>query len=689
MIATVTWTLSSVAIATLIGAAALCAERVLTLRRGLPLRWVWMTAIGLSLGWSAWWLLPAPAATVTPTTVATEVVAPAPIFSPSSAQVSPVSATPELGVTSGTLRQWTVPAWTPLHWPTVSDRAARVVQVMWIGGSVAMLFALLWSSARLRRDRRHWYRASIAATDVLVSNGFGPAIVGLWRPSIVVPPWVLESDAATQRTILLHEHEHRRAGDQWLLLASFIAVVLAPWNVALWMMGRRLARTIELDCDERVLAHGVADVDYANVLLNAWQRTRQVVPWVPSPALAEHVSRLGRRVEHLMRPSPRGRAMKTIGGLGVSVLLLGSAVLVPRPQQAQPAAATTPAPTVQVPAVMVPPASVPAATAPASTVPVVTVPTVSAPSTTPTVARSPRATEPADRVLDDTMSATPFAAQPSRSAQAQRARIAVIMPFDAVGMPVTQVVHEQLVRDAEGHALHVISPQELKNYLQASGFSVTATLSPADVRALGKLVRADLVVSVALRCRVRSAASCLGEAGTIVVDASVASPLDSSLRRLERSEGTATQVGEQLVKALRTDSAYIRLRAPLPSVPVVAFRPAVFRPGSTGPAYPADLREAGVSGDVVARFVVDTTNRVDESTIAILASDRPQFAVSVIESLRAARFLSADRDGVKVRHTMQVAFQFDRRGGMTAVRIVTDDAAIRDIRQRFDARAAR
>ena len=143
------------------------------------------------------------------------------------------------------------------------------------------------------------------------------------------------------------------------------------------------------------------------------------------------------------------------------------------------------------------------------------------------------------------------------------------------------------------------------------------------------------------------------------------------------------------MEGIRADSAYLRQRRLLSSLPAVAFRPAVIRPGSTGPAYPADLREANVSGDVVARFVVDTTNRVDESTIAILASDRPQFAVAVIESLRSTRFLAAERDGVKMRQTMQVAFQFDRTGGMTAVRIVTDDGAIRDIRQRFDARAAR
>ena len=253
-------------------------------------------------------------------------------------------------------------------------RTEQVVHVLWVASAAALLLALAWSALRLRREKRLWRPMSLVGTDVLVSNGFGPAIVGLWHPVIVVPSWVLEVDVHTQRTILLHEEEHRRAGDQWLLLWSFMAVMLAPWNVVLWVMGRRLARTIELDCDERVLAHGVADADYANVLLNAWQRTRHVVPWVPSPALAEHVSRLGRRVEHLMRPSPRRRAMKTIGGVSVSALLLGVAVLVPRPHQAQSRAVTVTAPTATVTAPVPSAAAMP-------TVPTIRTAAVSLPAT--------------------------------------------------------------------------------------------------------------------------------------------------------------------------------------------------------------------------------------------------------------------------------------------------------------------
>ncbi len=121
----------------------------------------------------------------------------------------------------------------------------------------------------------------------------------------------------------------------------------------------------------------------------------------------------------------------------------------------------------------------------------------------------------------------------------------------------------------------------------------------------------------------------------------------------------------------------------------MSLRPAVTVPGSLGPAYPSDLREGGVSGDVVARFVVDTAGHIDESTIAILASDRPQFSVAVIQALRRLTFLPAQRDGRKVRQLMQIAFQFVRDGQRTIVRFVTDDAAIREIRQRFDARASR
>lgn len=667
---TIAWLLASILTSALVGAAALCIERVLMLRRGLPLRWVWMTAIALSLAWSARGLLPTPAPLVTPSPLATELVVADPVVTPNVTR--PALVLPERTAPSTTVTTWSLPDWTRAPWPVVSAQTEQVVRVLWGAAAAALLLAMAWSALRLRREKRQWRPMSLVGTHVLVSNGFGPAIVGLWRPAIVVPSWVLEVDVHTQRTILLHEDEHRRAGDQWLLLCSFMAVVLAPWNVVLWVMGRRLARTIELDCDERVLAHGVADVEYANVLLNAWQRTRHVVPWVPSPALAEHVSRLGRRVEHLMRPSPRRRAMKTIGGVGVSAVLLGIAVLVPRPQQAQERAVVVTAASAKVPApatvVPVPAAGARAAAAPA----LGTAGAAAAPSVVPAKPAS------SARAAIDIIPARSISAPPVAPAQPRKSRVAVILPFDSVGMPIAELVHRYLASDTERYPLQIISPKELKSYLSASGFSVTATLSPSDVRALGTLVRADLVVSARLG----------GSGDSLTIDASIGDPRDAALRSVRKGAGRPLELAELIVQELRSDSAYIRLQRSPASVPAVVVRPAVVRPGSMGPAYPADLRQNSVSGDVVARFVVDTSGSIDESTIAIVASDRPQFAVAVLQALRGMKFLPAQRDSTKVRQSMQVAFQFVRDGQQTIVRFVTDDQAMRSIRQRFEARAS-
>lgn len=663
----IAWILASIVTSALIGAAALCVERVLMLRRGLPVRWVWIAAMTLSLLWSARGLLPTPAP-VLPSRPPTEALNGADLGT------MPRAAFPTMpaieGIASPPTREtWSPPLWMSASWPSVSAQAERVVYLVWGAAAAGLLLALTWSTLRLHREKRQWRPMSLVGTHVLVSDGFGPAIVGLWRPRIVVPSWVLDVDANTQRTILLHEEEHRRVGDQWLLLWSFLAVVLAPWNVVLWAMNRRLARTIELDCDERVLANGVVDVDYANVLLNAWQRARPVVPWVPSPALAEHVSRLGRRVEHLMRPSPRRRAVKTIGGVSTSMMLLAVAMLVPRPQQAQERAVVvkTAAATITAPQTSV--------QSPASPSPD-TSEVQAAPSASPQIAD---VATTASRRGEDSAPAVAVSMQRAVDEQLRPARVAVIMPFDSVGMPIAELVHRYLASDAERYAIQVISPKELKSFLSASGFSTTAALSPRDVRALASLVRADLVVSATLG----------GSGDSITIDASIGSPREPTLRSLRKGTGTSIAVAELIIEGMRTDSAYARFLRPPSSPATSAFRPAVFRPGSMGPAYPAELREASVSGDVVARFVVDTNSRVDESTIAILASDRPQFAMSVIQSLRTTQFLAAERDGMKIRQTMHVAFQFATEGKGMLIRIVTDDAAIRDIRQRFDARAPR
>ncbi|MBI5601374.1 MAG: M56 family metallopeptidase [Gemmatimonadetes bacterium] len=330
------WIVASVLTSSLLAGATMAWERVVSLRRGVPLRWAWVAAMIVATGYSAAWLLPTGVAENARqlTSTADRSGAPAPPANGEIANVAPgaVAGSPSILASTSRLREL-------LSIREIPVRVERFVRIAWVALSSALLAALAWSSVRLRSDRRSWRAAEVQNAPVLISDGFGPAIVGVLRPTIVIPPWVLALEDTAQQTILAHEEEHRRAGDPRLLLAGLGLLVLMPWNIGLWMMWRRLGRAIELDCDERVLARGVRDADYANVLLGAWQRAHADTTWAPSPAFAERASGLGRRVEHLMRPVPRRWRMQAVTGLFVSALLVGAVLLVPSPQLAQGVAA--------------------------------------------------------------------------------------------------------------------------------------------------------------------------------------------------------------------------------------------------------------------------------------------------------------------------------------------------------------
>ena len=86
-------------------------------------------------------------------------------------------------------------------------------------------------------------------------------------------------------------------------------------------------------------------------------------------------------------------------------------------------------------------------------------------------------------------------------------------------------------------------------------------------------------------------------------------------------------------------------------------KPAMAQPGPT-PTYPEMLRTAGVEGQVLAQFVVDTTGRADMSTFKILKTDNELFSLAVKNTLPRMRFLPAEVGGRKVKQLVQQPFGF-------------------------------
>ena len=80
--------------------------------------------------------------------------------------------------------------------------------------------------------------------------------------------------------------------------------------------------------------------------------------------------------------------------------------------------------------------------------------------------------------------------------------------------------------------------------------------------------------------------------------------------------------------------------------------------GSAAPAYPPDLLAMGTEGSVRTQYVVDSTGRVDTTTIEVVSSDDARFTASVRAALGGMRFRPARRAGKAVRQMVEQKFHF-------------------------------
>jgi protein TonB len=87
-------------------------------------------------------------------------------------------------------------------------------------------------------------------------------------------------------------------------------------------------------------------------------------------------------------------------------------------------------------------------------------------------------------------------------------------------------------------------------------------------------------------------------------------------------------------------------------------KPVVQAPGSIAPRYPELLKTAGVEGEVLAEFVVDTTGRAAPMSFRVLATSHELFALAVKNALPGMRFLPAEVNGRRVRQLVRQPFMF-------------------------------
>jgi bla regulator protein blaR1 len=297
------WMLYSIVVSMLLGLAALALERSAQIRQR-PARWFWGACMVASL---AIVFIPASEPVQIPETTYADRPTPSAMLTP-----------PQ--TTAIELPRLTLPIIAAQETP-VSSEVFTMLEWAWRLASIALALVILASSVLLSWRRRRWHRGHMAGTAVYISEDCGPAVVGFFRPHIVVPQWLTKSSPDEQEVVIAHERSHLGAYDAQLLTIAVCLVACMPWNPVLWWQLRRLRLAIETDCDARVLSLGYPVARYSETLITVGER--QSASYAMTMASYGSKSFLEQRIHNMLRKKTRHAR---VGALALACLGIGLAV---------------------------------------------------------------------------------------------------------------------------------------------------------------------------------------------------------------------------------------------------------------------------------------------------------------------------------------------------------------------------
>ncbi len=177
----------------------------------------------------------------------------------------------------------------------------RPLLVLWLLGSAVAVLGFAMQQHRFRRSLGA-LRDAGSGYRVAEHSGAGPAVLGILRPTIVVPADFDSRYNAEQRALILsHERSHLRRGD---LLANALATTLRSlywFNPLIHYAAARMRYDHELASDAAVLREFPhARRCYADALLN----TQLAVPGLPVGCLWQSSHPLKERIQMFKQPAP-------------------------------------------------------------------------------------------------------------------------------------------------------------------------------------------------------------------------------------------------------------------------------------------------------------------------------------------------------------------------------------------------
>ena len=213
--------------------------------------------------------------------------------------------TPSVTMSAGTTANW-----------------QSILTLLWIGGAVVGLGLLViryalfvrWLRRATERESPEIVQLAQGLAQQLglrrtvrvrvLENSVGPVVLGLLRPTVVLPAAIVRGKSTEELAPLLaHEMIHIRRGDLWWALIQAVAKNLFWFHPLVYWAERQVSREAERSCDEETIASlGCSSAVYARCLLGVleqkhWLRVAPALPGVRpveiTSARLERVMKLG------------------------------------------------------------------------------------------------------------------------------------------------------------------------------------------------------------------------------------------------------------------------------------------------------------------------------------------------------------------------------------------------------------
>lgn len=159
-------------------------------------------------------------------------------------------------------------------------------------------------------------------TVVTTSLVGSPALFGLWRPRLLMPPGLVgKLDATELQWVVRHELAHLRRRDLWAQAGLQLACLVHWFNPLVWLAARLARHDGELACDAwvmRRMAEGQTD-DYGRTLLKVLSLASRGQRLRAAVGILENRRRLVDRIEMIACYRPAG-SWRMVAG---SLLLVG------------------------------------------------------------------------------------------------------------------------------------------------------------------------------------------------------------------------------------------------------------------------------------------------------------------------------------------------------------------------------